>query len=71
MLKILGFITRVFLIFVIFIRVPEDSAGLAGFSSKTGFLGSPRSARRLIDLATAAAIIVYLIIALKLNLEST
>ena len=68
MLKILGSIVSFFLIFIIFIRIPEDSTGLASLPFKTGFLGSPRSARSLIDLATSVAIVLYLIIALQLNL---
>lgn len=71
MLKILGTIVSLFLIFIIFVRIPEDSEGLAGFSAQTGFLGSPRSARKFIDLVIAASIILYLIIAFKLNLAST
>ena len=68
MLKALGAIISFFLIFIIFIRTPEDSEGLAVFSSQTRFLGS---SRRFIDLVTAAAIILYLIIAFNLNLANT
>ena len=70
MLKILGSMVSFFLIFIIFIRIPEDSTGLASSPFKTGFLGSPRSARSLIDLATFVAVILYMIIAFKLNLLS-
>lgn len=62
MLKALGAVLRFGLIFIIFVRTPEDSEG-----SQKRFLGS---SRRFIDLLTAAEITLYLIIAFNLNLAS-
>ena len=69
MLKIYGFILSFFLIVIIFVRLPQDSAGLASFTDKSSVLGSPRSARRLLDFFTVVGIVLYLVIAFKLNLE--
>jgi len=71
MVKLFGTILSFFLIVIIFVRTPEDSAGLSSFEAKTDLLGSPRSARRFLDFLTTAGVILYLIIAFKLNLEST
>lgn len=68
MVKIFGFMISLFLIFAVFLRTPEDSAGLASFTSKSKAFGSPRSARQFLDRLTVVEIIIYLIIAFKLNL---
>jgi protein translocase SecG subunit len=68
MLKIFGFIISVFLIFIVFLRTPEDSASLTSFASKSKVFGSPRSSGRFLDRLTVVEIIIYLIIAFKLNL---
>ena len=68
MLKLFGFILNIFLIFIVFVRVPEDSVGLSSFDSKGNLLGSPRSARLFLDFLIAIGSLVYLVIAFKLNL---
>ncbi len=68
MLKVYGFIIRIFLIFIVFIRIPEDSAGLSSFPPKSGILNSPRSVRRFLDILTSLEIFLYLSLAFKLNL---
>lgn len=70
MLKLFGIVLSLFLIFIIFVRTPDDSAGLSSFEAKTDLLGSPRSARRFLDFLTTAGVILYLIIAFKLNVEN-
>jgi preprotein translocase subunit SecG len=70
MLKILGTIVSLFLILIIFIRIPQDNVGLASFANKSNLLGSPRSAQRFLNIVTVTAILLYLSIAFKLNLLS-
>lgn len=67
MLKFFGTILSFFLIFVIFVRVPQDGRGLSDFTAKSNILGSPRRAQRILDYLTIVAISFYLIIAFKLN----
>ena len=69
MLKLIGIFISVFLIFIIFIQLPQESIGLTSFANKTNLLGSPSSAQRFLDVLTTIAIIVYFLIALKLNLS--
>jgi len=67
MLKFFGTILSFFLIFVIFVRVPQDGRGLSDFTAKSNILGAPRRAQRILDYLTIVAISFYLIIAFKLN----
>jgi len=69
MLKQIGFIINIFLILIIFLRMPNESAGLSSFATKSDLLGSPSSAQRSLNILTAFAVVIYLIIALKLNLN--
>lgn len=68
MLEIFGPILSFLLIFIVFLRTPEDSLGLSSFTVKTNLLSSPGSTRRLLDFLTATEAILYLIIAFKLNI---
>ena len=68
MLKIFGFITSIFLITIIFLRVPQESVGLSSFANKSDILGSPSSAQQSLNILTAVGILVYFIIAIKQNL---
>lgn len=68
MLKLFGFIVSIFLIIIIFLRIPQESVGLASFATKSNLLGSPRSAQRFLNILTGIGIIIYLGIAIKLNL---
>ena len=58
MLNLFGIATSFFLIALIFIRTPQDSVGL----------GSPRSVQQFLDFLTAIGIVLYILIAFKLNL---
>jgi protein translocase SecG subunit len=69
MLKQIWFIISIFLILIIFLRVPQDSVGLSSFATKSDLLGSPSSAQRSLNILTAIAILVYFAIAIKLNLD--
>ena len=67
MLKFLGILISLFLIFIIFLRIPQESVGLASFATKSNLLGSPSSAERTLNNLTIIAITLYLFIAIELN----
>ena len=68
MLKLFGFIVSIFLIIIIFSRIPQESVGLASFATKSSLLGSPSSAQRFLNILTGIGILIYLGIAIALNL---
>jgi preprotein translocase subunit SecG len=67
MLKQIWFILSIFLILIIFLRVPQESVGLSSFATKSDLLGSPSSAQRSLNILTGIAILIYFAIAIKLN----
>lgn len=67
MLKPFGFIISIFLIIIIFLRIPQENVGLASFATKSDLLGSPSSAQRSLNILTAFGILIYLGIAVGLN----
>ena len=68
MLKIFAIFTSLSLILIIFLRIPQENVGLASFATKSDLLGSPSSAQRFLNILTAVGILIYLGIAVKLNL---
>lgn len=70
MLKLLLFIVSFFLIGIIFLRLPEENVGLSSFATKSNVLGSPKSAQRFLNILTAFGILIYVAIAIKLNLTN-
>jgi preprotein translocase subunit SecG len=66
-LKLFGFLVSIFLIVIIFLRVPQESMGLASFATKSDLLGSPSSAQRLLNIFTGLGIFVYFGIAIQMN----
>ena len=68
MLKLIGAFISLFLIIIIFLRIPQESVGLASFATKSNILGSPSSAQRFLNILTGIGILVYFGIAIKLNL---
>jgi preprotein translocase subunit SecG len=68
MLKLIAYLTSIFLIVIIFLRMPEESVGLTSFATKSNLLGSPSSAKRFLNILTAFGILVYFGIAIQLNL---
>ena len=68
MLKLIGYFISLFLILIIFLRIPQENIGLASFANKSNLLGSPVSAQRFLNLFTIVGIFIYLGIAIKLNL---
>ncbi len=70
MLKLIGVFTSLFLITIIFLRIPQENVGLASFAAKSNLLGSPRSAQRFLNILTGVGILLYLGIAIQLNLKN-
>jgi preprotein translocase subunit SecG len=68
MLKLLGFITSLFLIIIIFLRIPQENMGLASFATKSDLLGSPSSAQRSLNILTGFGILIYFGIAIQMNI---
>ena len=68
MLKLFGIFTSLFLIIIIFLRIPQENVGLASFATKSELLGSPSSAQRFLNILTVVGIFIYIGIAVKLNL---
>ena len=68
MLKIFGICISIFLIIIIFLRIPQENVGLASFANKSTLLGSPRSAQRFLNILTFVGIFLYLGIAFQMNL---
>ena len=64
MLKLLGTLTSLFLIIIIFLRIPQENVGLASFATKSNLLGSPSSAQRFLNILTVIGIFIYLGIAI-------
>jgi preprotein translocase subunit SecG len=71
MLKLFGFFTSIFLIIIIFLKIPQENVGLASFATKTDLLGSPSSAQRSLNIFTGFGILIYFAIALQLNFQMT
>jgi preprotein translocase subunit SecG len=71
MLEIIGTFISVFLIVIIFLRIPQENVGLASFTTKSNLLGSPSSAQRFLNILTGFGILIYFGIAFQLNLLNT
>lgn len=67
MLKQTWFTVSVFLIFIIFLRMPQENIGLSSFANKTDILGSPTSAQKSLNYITGILVISYFTIAFLLN----
>ena len=70
MIKLFVFLVSIFLIGIIFLRIPQESAGLTSFATKSDLFGSPSSAERSLNFLTAFGILIYFGIAIKLNLSN-
>ena len=65
----LKFIISIFLIILIFLRMPQESVGLSSFAAKSNLLGfSSSSVERLLNILTIFGILIYFGIAIQLNL---
>ena len=67
MLKLIGVFTSLFLLVIIFLRIPQENTGLASFATKSNLLGSPQSAQRFLNILTGVAIVIYLAVSIKQN----
>jgi len=68
MVKLFGVFISLFLIIIIFLRIPQENVGLASFTTTSNLLGSPSSAQRFLNILTGVGILVYFGIAIQLNL---
>ena len=71
MLKQIWFGLSVFLIAIIFLRLPQESIGLSSFATKSDLLGSPTSAQRSLNILTGFGILIYFILAIYFNFQTT
>ena len=71
MIKLFAFLVSIFLIIIIFLRIPQESVGLGSFATKSDLLGSPSSAQKSLNLFTAFGILVYVLLAVQLNLVNS
>jgi protein translocase SecG subunit len=68
MLKQIWFIISIFLVLIIFLRMPQENIGLSSFANKSDILGSPTSAQKSLNYITGILVISYFILAFLLNL---
>ena len=71
MIKLVAFSISVFLIVIIFLRIPQENVGLASFATKSDLLGSPSSAQKFLNIFTAIGILIYLLLAIQLNFSNS
>ena len=71
MLKQLWLILSLFLILIIFLRMPQETIGLSSFANKSDVLGSPSSAQRALNSITAVGVFVYVLLAFAFNFNGT
>ena len=67
MLKILWAILSLFLILIIFLRMPQENIGLSSFATKSDIFGSPSSTQRTLNYITGISVLAYLLLAFNLN----
>ena len=70
MLRLFLFAISIFLIPIIFLRVPQESTGLGSFATKSNLFSSPTSAQKTLNLVTGVGILLYLILAIQSNISS-
>lgn len=70
MSQIFAFIVSLFLIVIIFLRIPQENVGLASFATKSDLLGSPSSAQRSLNIFTGFGILIYIVLAVQLNFSN-
>nr|YP_010537672.1 Preprotein translocase SecG subunit [Tenuicylindrus belgicus]UYC31589.1 Preprotein translocase SecG subunit [Tenuicylindrus belgicus] len=69
MLKAFWLIISILLIILIIIRIPQNT-GLGSISQQTNFLGSPTTARKILDNLTWLLIISYIVLAAFFNIQN-
>ena len=71
MLKLFLVIISIFLITIIFLRVPQENIGLSSLATKNTLLDSSSSAQKFVNILTAFAILLYFILAIVNNLSAS
>jgi protein translocase SecG subunit len=69
MLKQVWFVISIFLIFIIFLRMPQETIGLSSFANKSDILGSPTSAQKSLNYITVITVLIYFLLAFYFNLN--
>jgi protein translocase SecG subunit len=69
MLKQVWFVISIFLIFIIFLRMPQETIGLSSFANKSDILGSPTSAQKSLNYITIITVLIYFLLAFYFNLN--
>jgi protein translocase SecG subunit len=69
MFKTLWFVMSLFLILIIFLRMPQENIGLSSFANKSDIFGSPSSTQRTLNYITGISVVGYFLIAFYLNLN--
>ena len=69
MFKAFWFVISLFLILIIFLRMPQENIGLSSFANKSDIFGSPSSTQRTLNYITGISVIGYLLMAFYLNLN--
>jgi protein translocase SecG subunit len=69
MFKTFWFVMSLFLILIIFLRMPQENIGLSSFANKSDIFGSPSSTQRTLNYITGISVVGYLLIAFYLNLN--
>nr|YP_009497061.1 preprotein translocase SecG subunit [Psammoneis obaidii]AWT39774.1 preprotein translocase SecG subunit [Psammoneis obaidii] len=67
MVKQISVLISLFIIFIIFWRMPQQNIGLSSFANKSDLLGSPSSAQKFLNLITGISILIYFVCAIILN----
>ena len=70
MIRLIGFITSLCLIVIIFLRTPQESVGLSSLATKINLLDSPSSAEQFLNILTIFGILIYFGVAIQLNLNN-
>ena len=70
MIKLFSFLISLFLIIIIFLRIPKESVGLGSFATKSDLLGSPTSAERSLNIFTVFGILIYVTLAVQINFSN-
>ena len=69
MLKTIWFGVSFFLIFIIFLRMPQENIGLSSFATKSDIFGSPSTTQRILNYITGVAVSIFMLLAFYFNLN--
>ena len=69
MLKTIWFGVSFFLIFIIFLRMPQENIGLSSFATKSDIFGSPSTTQRILNYITGVAVLLFMLLAFYFNLN--